>query len=53
MSKLYTVAETAEKLKVSRMTIYSWIDSGVINAIKIVGHYRIKQEEIERLLKGE
>jgi excisionase family DNA binding protein len=33
-AKTYTTAEVAEKVGVSRQTLYSWIDGGKINAPK-------------------
>lgn len=49
MEKLYTIKETMEILKVSRISIYNWINDGTINAVKLVGTYRIKESEIKRI----
>ena len=48
-----TVTETAKMLGVSRQTILVWISKGIIKAIKPMKEYRISEEEIERVLKGE
>jgi putative resolvase len=53
MDKLFTIAETADYLRVSKMTIYRWIDSGRLNSIKINQKHLIAESEIKRLIKGE
>jgi excisionase family DNA binding protein len=51
VEKLYTPQEAAGMLKVTRKTIYNWIDAGSIQAIKLPGSgVRIKQSEIMRIL---
>lgn len=47
----YLVDELAEKLRVSRMTIYRWIKSGKLTAMKLGKEFRIDREEFERLIK--
>lgn len=53
VSKMKTIKETAEYFNVSEMTIRRWIESGKLNAVKIVGIIRIEDSEIERLKKGD
>ena len=53
MDKLFTIGETADYLRVSKMTIYRWIDSGRLNSIKINQKHLIAESEIKRLIKGE
>lgn len=50
---MLSVSETAKIFSVSKRTIFRWIESGKIKAIKISGTVRISEEEIERLKKGE
>lgn len=50
MEKLYTLPEVAKILKVSRKTIYRYINSGKLKAAKI-GQWRIKQNDLDKLLK--
>ena len=47
-----TVQEVAEILKISRRTVYTWIDEGVIRAVKINDKsvVRIPSSEVERIL---
>ena len=52
MEKLYTPEEVAVNLKVSRKTIYNWIQEGRLKAIKIGHFWRISESELNRLLKG-
>ena len=46
---MYTVTEVAKIFSVSRQTVLKWINSGKINAVKVVKVYRIPKEEIDRL----
>jgi excisionase family DNA binding protein len=48
-----SVTETAKIFGVSRQTILNWIEGNKIKATRIVGTYRIEEEEIERLKRGE
>ena len=55
-TKDYTITEVAKFLRVSRQTIYTWIDTGILKAYKLPilkGGWRVKPEEIERLKKYE
>ncbi len=47
------VTEVAERLGVSRQTVLTYINKGLINAQRYVREYRIDEEEVERLKKGE
>ena len=51
MEKLYTLPEIAEILKVSRKSIYRYIKSGKLKATKATGQWRIKQNDLNKLLK--
>lgn len=50
--EFYLVAELAEKLRVSEMTIYRYIEAGKIIAHKLDKGYRIPAEEYERFLES-
>jgi putative molybdopterin biosynthesis protein len=45
----YTVEEIAKMLKVSKMTIFRYIKSGKLKAVKI-GQWRIKKEDFEKFI---
>jgi excisionase family DNA binding protein len=45
-----TVPEVAERLRMTPMTIYRWIEDGKLPALQIGKHYRIKESELDRVL---
>jgi len=53
MEKYYTPEEVANLIKVSRKTIYNWIQEGRLKAVKIGHFWRISESELNRLLKGD
>ena len=48
--KLYTPEETAQLLKVTRRSIYTYLKSGKLEAVKIGNGWRISQEALEKFL---
>lgn len=48
MSKLYTCDEIAERYAVKVITVWDWIRSKKLGAIKIGKMYRIREEDIKR-----
>ena len=48
--KLYTVAETADMLRVSRRTLDRWISAGVVTSFKIRGRRLVPSWEVRRLV---
>lgn len=51
-TEFYLVEELAEKLRVSNMTIYRYINAGKLSAHKIGKEYRIAAAEFEKFLKN-
>ena len=49
-ARFLTVAEVAEMLRVSTMTVYRLIKSGELHAIRIGKSYRLAEEEVDRYL---
>jgi len=49
--QFYLVEEVAKKLRVSKMTIYRYIDAGKLNAHKIGKEYRISKEDFDDFLR--
>ncbi len=49
--RLYTIDEVAKTLKVTQRTIYNYIKSGTLKAIKIGKHWRIRHEDLELFLR--
>jgi excisionase family DNA binding protein len=46
---LYRVDEVAEHFRVSKRTVYRWIDHGILKSEKYVKTIRISRESIEQL----
>ena len=47
----YTLAEVAERLKVSRRTVYRWIQAGDLPAYKLGQEWRIQGADLEKFLE--
>ena len=53
MDKLYTISEVAKLLKVSRVSIYTWIEEGKLNVLTLPNDTkRITETEVKRILGG-
>lgn len=50
--EFYLVAELADKLRVSEMTIYRYIEAGKLKAHRLGKGYRIPKNEYERFLQS-
>lgn len=48
--KLYSVEEIAGILKVTERTLYNYIKSGVLKAVKIGKYWRIKHTDLENFI---
>ena len=53
MEKLYTLEEVSNILKVARITLERWEKANKIEVIRINGHPRVKESELQRLMRGE
>jgi len=49
-SRLLTIPETAERLRVSRVTVYRQIRAGEIPALRVGGQLRVDPYELEQWL---
>ncbi len=47
----FTVAEIAERFKVSRQAVYDWIKEGKLKAIKVGNRTRISRSAIEDFIR--
>ncbi len=47
----YTLPEIADKLKVSRRTVYRWVQGKELPAYKLGGEFRITERDLERFLE--
>jgi len=50
MQDIYTPDEIAEKLKVTRLTVYRWIEKGELKAFKAGKMWRITKKDLELFL---
>lgn len=48
---IYTIGEVAKMLRVSYLTVYRWIQSGKLNAIKAGKQYRITKSQLDKFLE--
>lgn len=51
LSTLMTPLEVAEFFRVTRRTVYRWIDAKKIHTHKVGGQLRIEREEVAKLLR--
>lgn len=51
MRELLTVAEVAEMLRVSTMTVYRLIRTGEMPAVRVGRSYRVRHDDLERYLE--
>jgi excisionase family DNA binding protein len=49
-SQFVTVAEVAQMLRVSNMTVYRLVQSGQLPAVRIGRSYRIRSDDVDRYL---
>jgi excisionase family DNA binding protein len=49
-ARYVTVAEVAEQLRVSNMTVYRLVQAGTIPALRVGRSYRIREEDVDRYL---
>lgn len=49
--KYYSIEEVAKMLKVAYLTVYRWIQSGKLIAIKAGKQYRISKNELDKFTK--
>jgi excisionase family DNA binding protein len=52
MEEYFTIDEVMEKIKVSRQTVYNWMNSGKLKYLKIGKLVRIKEEDLKRFIEG-
>ncbi len=50
--KLLTPAEVAERLQVTRQTVWRWLREGELPAISLGGIYRVDPADLDAFLEG-
>lgn len=53
MKQLYTVKEVAQILKLSVRTIYTLIEDGKIETVRIGNSVRVREEQVKKFTEGE
>ncbi|HEX2029621.1 MAG TPA: helix-turn-helix domain-containing protein [Nitriliruptorales bacterium] len=53
MDELLTVAEVADMLRVSTMTVYRLIRTGEIPAVRVGRNYRVRRADLEQYLAAQ
>jgi len=48
--KLYTIEEITDILKVTQRTLYNYIKSGSLKAVKIGKYWRVKQIDLQKFV---
>ena len=51
-TNFFTVAEVSELLRLSELTIYKYIKSGMLNAAEFGGHYRISKTSLDLFIEN-
>ncbi len=51
--RLLRPSQVAEILGVCQATVYRWIDTGILPAVRIGRYWRVDISEVEKLLAGE
>ena len=47
-----TVAEVADMLRVSRMTVYRWVHAGDLPAVRFGRSFRVPQQAVDAFMKN-
>lgn len=50
---MYRIKEVAQILGFTERAVREWVRTGKIKAVKIMSEWRIPEEEVERLKRGE
>ena len=50
--KVYTLREVEDILKVTQRTVYNYINSGKLKAVKMGKYWRVRHEDLDAFLHG-
>jgi excisionase family DNA binding protein len=51
--RFVTVAELADQLRVSNMTVYRLVQAGQLPAVRVGRSYRIREEDVDKYLSAQ
>ena len=49
-ARFLTVAEVAQQLRVSNMTVYRLINAGELSAVRVGKSYRLREDDVDKYL---
>lgn len=49
--RVYTIEQVAEKLSVTRRTVYSYVKEGKLKAVKIGKYWRVTEDNLKAFLE--
>ena len=52
-ARFVTVAEVAEQLRVSNMTVYRLVQAGQLPAVRVGRSYRIREDDVDKYLAAQ
>lgn len=50
MGKMLTILDVCERLTINRRTVYRWLDTGNLQAVKVGRVWRIDSDELDRFV---
>lgn len=50
---MYTIKQVADILNFTERAVRQWVIDGKIKAVKVMSQWRIPEEEVDRLKRGE
>ena len=50
--KLYTLPEVGKIIRLSRRTLYNYLKSGELQAVKIGGTWRVSEESLQKFINS-
>lgn len=51
IEKYYTLKQVSDALQIAQRTLYSYIASGKLNAVKIAGRYKVSESALQDFIK--
>ena len=49
---MLTIQEFADEFRVTRRTVFNWINAGRVNVVRVGSTVRIAQSEVDRIKRG-
>jgi len=52
IEKYYTLKQVSDHLEITQRTLYSYIESGKLQAVKICGRYKVSESALNEFING-